>query len=79
MRMPSMKKPTVDRPLTLAQRKVLRHLLAGRPANTGLSGMSEYGGLHTTLCALRRRGFLTLDNELTASGRDKAAELAKSQ
>lgn len=55
--------------ITERGREVLRHLAAGRPADTGLSGRSQYGGLEKTLLALRRAGLVTVDERITEAGR----------
>lgn len=56
--------------LTLAQRRALHNLVAGRPVNSGLVGMSEHGGLQSTLSALRRRRLIDGDERLTPAGRE---------
>jgi hypothetical protein len=62
------KQPVKVKPLSIAQRRVMRNLLAGRSASAGVEGMSGYGGLQGTLMSLRRRGLLDDDNELTPAG-----------
>lgn len=50
-------------------REVLAHAAAGRPLDYGCRGMSAYGGLSSTITALRRLGFLDLNDQITDAGR----------
>lgn len=58
-----------------AGRKALLNIAAGRRAGFGLYGMSANGGLCGTMLALRRRGLLDAENNLTEEGQQMVGRL----
>jgi len=58
---------------------VLANLSRGAAPGCHCRGMSEFGGLQRTLYALRRRGLIAGDSELTDAGRAAFAEWQKGQ
>jgi hypothetical protein len=54
---------------SLAGRKALINIAAGRSSSRGLSGRSEFGGHLGTMHALKKRGLVTWDDQLTESGK----------
>ena len=53
---------------TAAQRRVLELARDGKPLDSGLIGMSAYGGLQRTVWSCRRWGWLN-GEEITGAGR----------
>lgn len=53
-----------------AMLRMLRNASAGRPLKAGLYGRSAHGGAEHTIVALRKRGYLNMDNEITLAGKD---------
>ncbi|MDR2187023.1 MAG: hypothetical protein LBE62_03100 [Azonexus sp.] len=53
----------------MAQRRALLNIAARRPSWSGLAGRSGLVGHALTLAALRRKGWITRDDELTDAGR----------
>jgi hypothetical protein len=49
-------------------RKALLNIAAGRPASHGLYGSSAHGGFCGTMTALRIRGLVTDQQQLTEAG-----------
>ena len=64
---------------TMAGRQVLLNIAAGKGSAFGVRGMSAYGGLHSTMVALRRSGLVVGIEELTDSGREMVARLKSKQ
>jgi hypothetical protein len=69
-----MKKP--DR-LSTPMCRVLFYLREGMPQWSGCSTMGDYGGLDSTMKALRRRGLVDRENKLTEKGKEAADALAQ--
>lgn len=61
--------------LSRSMQRVLRHMLHGRSPYTGVKGLSEHGGMARTMYALRRRGLLDHNDELTPAGSSAAKDL----
>lgn len=57
------------------QFRVFRNLGRGDTAEAGLYGMAAMGGLTRTLASMRRRGWLTPRDQLTAAGREVCRQL----
>lgn len=55
--------------LTDGQRRVLLLARDGRPLDSGVYGMSAYGGLATILSSCRHRGWLDGNDAITPAGR----------
>jgi hypothetical protein len=53
----------------------LKNLAEGRRMGAHLRGQSEHGGFTATLRAMRNRGWVTWEQELTDAGRALAVEL----
>lgn len=60
---------------SMAGRRALLNIAAGRSGGSGLSGMSQMGGLIGTMVALRRHGWITPDGELTDAGKTMVERL----
>lgn len=60
---------------SMAGRRVLLNLAAGRGSAHGLYGMSAHGGHSGTMVALRRRGLIDTSDQLTGAGNDMVARL----
>jgi hypothetical protein len=56
--------------VTDAQRRVLVNLRLGREVYDGLCGMAAMGGLTSTLASMRKRGWLSGQNQLTIDGNE---------
>lgn len=54
---------------SMAGRKALLNIAAGRGALWGVRGMSAHGGHRGTMAALRCHGFVTWDDQLTDAGK----------
>ncbi len=65
----------VNTGLSLATRRVLLALLRGQPLNYHCTTQSDYGGLQSTIMALRRRGLLDHQQKLTGIGLEAAREI----
>lgn len=61
-----------ERPLSYAQRRMLRGALEGNPY-AGIRGQSAHGGAFGTVTSLVRRGLLTRDLKITQAGRAEIA------
>lgn len=64
---------TSEKPITLAQLKVLKNLMAGREAGYHLSGRSAFGGLNSTLYSLIRNDLITPERQVTKKGYEAVA------
>lgn len=60
---------------TMAGRKELLNIAAGRGHDFGVSGMSAHGGHRSTMLALTRKGFVGVDGKLTEAGHEMVRRL----
>ena len=65
----------MSKPLTPTQRLVLKNLSSGKPMWSGISTINQGAGIPAVAEALRRKGLIDRNNELTAAGK-AAAEKA---
>lgn len=70
--------PPKPAPCSPAMARVLVNLYRGRPAWGHLYGRSMHGGAGQTERALRNRGWIDGETELTDAGRERAAYLVTS-
>ena len=71
---PAKMSTTRKRPMSPLMSQVLKDIAAGRGGYYDCFGRSSYGGRSGTLLALRNRGLIDAENELTDAGRELIAQ-----